>query len=325
MEQNEYAKKLGVLLRKLRKQKGLTQKSLSKEDDPVDYICTARHLKRIEKGESVPTQHMLEQFLSILGVSFVEFHDMLYGNDLRLFHSNFDEIWNTGFKGNNEAYMQKLEVLKSKSYCDMKIPAIKQAIMLCEANVLSKIDKNHEASLDMLYEALRITTSKILSDNNEVNYEKMSELTITINEYRIIKLIANIKARLNKPKESLNITLAIVDSLESSLVSFDVKKKLLPTNYFNLSCALFDDNNPSGALDAAEKGIAFCNDVSDYKVLAELLYNKARALYIMGEIEESGILFQESYNTFKTTKNSLKAASVKKFAKEIYGISIIDK
>ena len=320
MEQNENTSKIGLLIKQLRKQKNLSQRALCRSEE----ICTVRHLRKIENKGVTPTQYVLNQLLSVLGVDVIEFQAMLYGTDLRQFNSDFDELWEIGFSGDDEAYMQKLEELKRKSHCDLSIPAIKQTIMLCDANELSKIHKEHDAGLDMLYKALRITAPNILYKNNAVNYDKLSERILTMNEYRIIKLIAVVKTKLNQQQEALNIGKAIVASLENNAISFDIQRKLLPSNYFNLSYDLLDEKDYISALHIVDKALKFCNDTNNYKILGKLRYNKARALHGMGDIEQSRIFFVESYNTFKIIRDHKNAEDTKKFAKEKYNISIND-
>jgi len=320
MKQNENTSKIGFLIKQLRTQKGISQRDLCRSGE----ICTVRQLQRIENEGSIPTSYVLTQLLSVLGIAYAEFQAMLYDTDLRQFNSDFDALWEAGFADDNETYVQKLEELKRKSYCDMNIPAIKQTIMLCDANALTKIHKCHDANLDILYKALRLTASNLLSKNNVVNYGEVSKRTLTMTEYRIIKIIAIVKSKLNQQQESLDIAKAIVASLENNTTSFNVQRELLPSNYFNLSCDLLDNEDYISALHIVDKALKFCDDTGTFKVLGQLRYNKGRALYGMGDIEQSRIHFIESYRTFETLNYLSKAEYTKKLAKENYNISIED-
>ncbi|MCL2285337.1 MAG: helix-turn-helix transcriptional regulator [Firmicutes bacterium] len=321
MKPQDNRKSIGAIIKSLRTQKQLSQKELCKSGT-LDQICTVRHLMRIEKGTHSPYPEVLNRLLSVLGVNIAEFQALLYDNDLRQFNNDFEEIWSAGFVNNHQAYNSKLEELKDKDYCNTSIPSITQALMLLEANAAFKVTQDHNVVLDMLYEALRITTSKVLSKDNIVNCQKVNEPNFTINEYRIIKLMAVVKAKLGQPEEAIEINEALIASLKRSSICYNTRNKLMATVYFNLSNNLLSKDRYDEAFGVIEEGIAFCEKAKEYKVIGELRYNKARFYYLTGDMEQAKIHFKESYDTFTTLMEHKNAEYVKLTAKNKYSIEI---
>jgi len=91
MDDERIRQKMGAVIRQLRKDKGLSQPALSKSGEE-DQICDVGTLKRIEAGKHLPRPHTLYRIISMLDVSHEEFHNMVYGTDMRTFNNDFSII-----------------------------------------------------------------------------------------------------------------------------------------------------------------------------------------------------------------------------------------
>ena len=67
---------VGGIIRVLRRERGLTQAMLSR-GGKADEICSERHLRRIESGDTEPAPFILYKLVKALGVSMTEFVLML--------------------------------------------------------------------------------------------------------------------------------------------------------------------------------------------------------------------------------------------------------
>jgi transcriptional regulator with XRE-family HTH domain len=64
---NQVSQDLGALLRKLRKGAGLTQPELSKKLNPVVASASEAWLSKCERGEGIPSNHLVEEILRCVG------------------------------------------------------------------------------------------------------------------------------------------------------------------------------------------------------------------------------------------------------------------
>lgn len=322
--QKEKTNKVGSLIKKLREEKKLSQLELA-ELLPGGYICTREHLGRIERGEKEPTPHIINKLIAALGLSDAEFYNMLHGTDMTKFENDFSQIWITGFKGDWQTSEKMLHELKSKDYCNMQVPAIAQAILLCEATILSGLHKRYKEAIDTLHRALQKTIAKDLFINGKPDYKFIRQHSFSINEYRILKHYEAMKIRTNKLTEAIDISKAIIASLENEETDFITQRKLLPTSYHNLSTSLIKTNVYEEALELAEKGIKLCHKIKKFSTLGHHQYNVAAALHGMGNIEQARLMFQQSYDTHINQGDYETAESERKEMMGQYGIDIMQK
>lgn len=162
---NEYNKKVGTTIRELRKRKNMLQRELCRLEF-ADEICTVRHLHRIEAGKVAPTATVLYKLLETLGVSTLEFANLVDGQDMRNFQHDFSEIWDLWFHKQYERAIQLLETLKTKSYCNLANSIVRQALLLYDGLILLDVKKEVEKCLCVLQEAISITAPCVLKKND---------------------------------------------------------------------------------------------------------------------------------------------------------------
>lgn len=316
MDKDPYLRRQGALLKNLRKGKKLTQEQLA------NGICSTKQLGEIERGNAEPSPTILYKLLFVLGVDYEEFMPMLYGKDMRLFNQDFARIWDAGYDEDYQQMSVLLTALWKQPYCDKNIPVVNQALLLCKCVLLSNFDKNDEAALPLLYDALRLTAPSIISGDNAINLKRVTTCIFSMNEYRILKIIANILDDLGEGSKALELHKALITSLERETTHYEIQKKLLPTIYFNVSNIWLNKDSYDNALVFANQGLDFSIATKEFKVLGELFWNKGRAFHGMNEMEQAALFFQKSYDTFAHRGEDSTTTRLKRIAKEKYGIGI---
>ncbi|MCL2285108.1 MAG: helix-turn-helix transcriptional regulator [Firmicutes bacterium] len=322
MDNAQYKTKLGQIIKQAREHRGITQQELSGVDNDAKFICTVRHLKRIERGDVDLNHFMLLKILEALRIDIEDFSVMLHGNDMKLFYNHFGKAWEHVFNEEYETFKTKIDELKAKEYCDTSIAAVKQAMLLCDAVIYKYLDGNHAASLELLCDALRLTAPGLINEKNVVKSSKIKDLKLNIMEYRILKQIALDKDDLGKKREAINIETATITSLEQEDVDYSVQKKLLPTLYYNLSYNLIDEKEYDKADEIIDHGLTFCLSTGELKMIGSLSYSKGRVLALTEHKEQAKIWFRQSYDTFVSEGKFKRAELVKNMAAQKHGINL---
>ena len=318
-EKSMYNKAVGMVFESLRLQRKLSRRKLAE----LSGACSAKTIERIEKGMCALTDHVLTRALPYLGVFKHEFYNMVEGREIPTsFKNDFDEIWQLCFKRKFQDALANLETLKSKDYCNTSNPKINQAILLCESLLEVNIHNNHNGCLYTLYNALRITSPLIISPDNEINYKQVSQHAYTLNEYRILNLIATSLDETNRRNPAIRILTAACKSLEAKKIDSEIRRKLLPTVYYNLSNFYINEGEHKKAFNICEKGIEFCKSENNHKIFAKLLYNRAKSLNSMGNKQEATNGFKHSHNTFLAHEDYENANLVKEIVAKKYQIHL---
>jgi len=313
-------KKVGEAIKQLRKQKKLTHAQLSKSDNPSETICSEKTLRRIEKGEILPSEAILNGLLSVLGITRAKFYNLVEGQDMTNFQNDFAEIWQLCFKGQLQDARKQLDILKLEDYCNTNNPMIAQAVLLCEGRLQADIDKDYQGCLNTLYNALRLTCPSIIPQDGKIKYRMVSGCVLTLNEYRIISLISSMKGVVGQRAIAIKIFNAMCKSLNNEKIDSGIRNTFLPTIYYNLSDFMIDEKRYNQAFDVCEQGIEFCKRIDNLKLFPKLLYNRAKALHYMKDKERATKGFRNAHDTFIAHGDYNAAEFVKKTVAEKYQI-----
>lgn len=313
---------IGAVIRHIRKSKGLTQAELSKEGTR-SHICTIRHLRKIERGQITPNAPVLNQLLAVLGVSLADFALMLYGEQMIVFNNEMEAVRNLFFEEEYALAEEKFEKLRQQDFFDTTNPIILQSVLLYEGMILKYRHKQHQACLEKLHEALRVTSSKILK-NNVPNVSYIAKNPLSLNEYRILMMIVNaeegIEEEFGSTSGRIEILSAMCESLENVVMDSETRNKLLPAAYFNLSNTLLADGEFTKAMKVAEKGIALCQEAKVFRLFGKLLWNKGRAFFHLNDKIRAIEYFQKSHDSFILHGSTETAEYLRKSAAERYGV-----
>jgi transcriptional regulator with XRE-family HTH domain len=318
--ETEIDNKLGTVLRQLRLKRNMTQEELCKSDNPSERICSTKQLRRIEKGQCEPSPLILNRLLAALGITTLEFIHLVDNQDMIHFQNDFSIIWDLFFENKYKEANLLLTELKTKPYCNMESPVVKQSMLLCNGFMLWDAEKNEEC-LNILHEALCIT-SPFLLKNNSLNHEVIADNPLALTEYRILKLIAITMHHMGQLETKIIILDSMCESLQNKKIDVEIRNRLLPNIYYNLSDALIEDNNYQSAFLICEKGIKLCKQTKSFKMLPYLLYNKAESLLFIDTRARAIKGFKQSHKTFLLYGDEKTAAHVKEVIAGKYQIPI---
>jgi len=310
----------GILIRKLRKERGLTQAKLSRAGEKNE-ICSERHLRRIENGDTEPTPFILNKMLKVLGVSAPEFAQMLDEDEnVSEFFHDFSPIMELALDAKYAEAEVLLEKIKSNDKYDKSNPKILQYLIMYEAGVLKNRDKNFQRSAEMLRESLLLTLTAAApkKSGGYLNCGAIAGRALSWVEYRILLLLANSESELGNFDEALEICDAMMKSLNKKDTSGEIRSRLRPMVYHSMSEAYLKKGLFDKALEASSIGIKEYR----YVFLERLLQTKGRALYRLNNIDGAKTAFQESYNVLKLQHRGKLAEIFKKEVAEKYKIVI---
>ena len=253
----------GKAIRKLREGLHLTQKDVSESSG-----INTETLRRIEHGRVIPRFESLD-YLSVtykkdLINLFLQYQIDEYAyfyylkNKLEI---KFDK---------NEFYTLDKEVEKLKLLLDstnnlFHENIIRQLILLTEAVISYKDNKDYNMALDNLEKAMKIT----IGDFNSADYKSF---TYSSMEVRILMNIAFVLNRLNYKEKYLEI-------IEFCLHHVDTDDKLYSKLSYNLAGAHYRNKNFHRALIYSNIGIESCQKTSDFNGLNLLYYIKGLSEY----------------------------------------------
>jgi tetratricopeptide (TPR) repeat protein len=174
-----------------------------------------------------------------------------------------------------------------------------------------------------------VENREILGSDREVSinifgldFKFLSNNVFTLNEYRIIKLISITLCDRGQAYDGIMILDALNESLCNKKVGIEIKNRLLPNTYYNLSDALIDVNNYQLALNACDNGVKFCRQAKNCKMLPYLFYNMGKAQFKMGHKTQAEESFKEAMLAFCVHGNKETAERAGKMIAEKYQIYI---
>ena len=315
---------VGNTIKKLRKEKQLSQTQLSKADDPVKCICSLKTLRRIEQGRSTITARYLDGFLQVFGITHAEFYKRVEVPELILFMNGFNEVWDLLFIDNYSGAEKRMNKLLSEFNTVTGIPLINQSVILYRCVVKAGSRDSDAECIDDLFDALSLTAPHIIESKDDLDLMKVSAGIFSINEYRIINIIATLKEYLGDANASASIYKAVKESLENKALPCDKRNKLLPTVLYNLTDTLTNQEIYNEAVKTGELGLRHGKMVGNHKMDGQLYYSLAKAQYFMGEACKSADNFKRSYASFKAQGRNGMAMKVKELVAKKYDLHIDD-
>ena len=310
----------GSLIKKLRKEKGLTQAELSRRGEKNE-ICSERHLRRIENGDAEPTPFMLNKMLKVLGVSAPEFAQMLDDDEsVTEFFYEFSSILNLALDARYDEAGILFEKLKNNDKYNKSNPKIAQTILMYEAGVLRYKNGECQRSAEMFRKALCLTVPTVMPKKGSgyLNYKTIADHTFSWAEYRILLLMVNTQCELGHLDEALSICNAIMTSMNRKETDGEIRSRLRPIIYQNLSEIYLKKELYDEALEVSSLGI------TEYKyvVIERLLNSKAKALFGLNNIEGAKAAFQQAYDILRSQQREILATRLKSQVAKQYQIEI---
>jgi len=315
-------KTVGQVLYEVRNEKGLSRAKLL-ETSALGDICTERTLARIESGETEePNPRVLYALRTALGLSWEDLESRQYGIDMRTFNEHVEKIRDTFFYQKYDRLPALIAELRAKNYYNEGIPIMKQAVLSLEAIALHRCDKDYTKSIEVVLEALRLTSPTLIDEAGHVYNEKIEQRTLTANEYRLLVALNSSRNMIGEHNYSIDTYYAMAISLESEVAYYSLQKSLLATVYSNLSHALYNARRYLETMGVVDKGILFCKEHREFKLLGTLICRKGFVLCEQ-EAMEKGIKYLTQGCELLAAKGVEHSAErYAKYVSENYGVTI---
>lgn len=262
-----------ILISELRKQKGLSQEKLA------EGICDRRSISYIENGSISPSKFVFERLMQKLGVDAHRFSSYIASTA----EMRFEDIKNKisqlfKEKKNDEIDTLLLQLEEDKQLKNNKF--VTQYVLKTRAWILAGgMDWHNAADSDLpglLDRAIRLTCHSF--DPQTIKNE-----LYTVIEIDLIRMYGLLKLYTGETEESLRI----FTDIESIILTGYIYSYDIASTYATLLTSLAKNyrwlKRYNEALSASERGIHVCVTSHEYHTLPWLLYQKASALYWLGD------------------------------------------
>ena len=304
------------VIKQLRHEKKLTQKDLSEKSG-----ISLSTIERIERGTHIPQSVNLKIILDSMSTSLEDFFSLVNGTNMALFNSDIAQILDASLERNYSEVNRLVAILRTKPYCNIDIPLVEQTMLMLEGNFLSTQNNDYQSALETYFKAFTITINpKLLLTPNKLDYKYIADYKFTMNEYSILKGIANSIDNMGETEKAIDLYLLVLQSLESNSTDYEIKKVQLPVFYFNISNMFNKLEQYSQSFEMSNKGIDFSKKSKNLRFISHLRWNKGKSLFYLGNKEEATKSFEASYEGFKDISHNNFLLELSSIAKNQYDI-----
>lgn len=266
-----------VLISELRKQKGFSQEKLA------EGICDRRTISYIENGSISPSKYVFERLMQRLGVDPQRFSSYISSKA----EMHFDEARNKISQlFREEKENEILDILDSmeKDKLLNKNKFVIQYILKTRAWIVAGgMDWNNASDSELptlLDKAIGLTIESF--DPTNIKNE-----LYTVIEIDLIRMYGIWKLFTGRKEEALPIFQALEALINTGYIYVQDIARVYTTLLTSLAKCHRWLKNYEEALLASERGLKVCIDSQEYRSLPWLLYQKASALYWLGNMEQS--------------------------------------
>jgi len=300
---------VGSLIKKLRKQKGLSQEELA---FPIIDRAT---LSKIESGKTLPHRKTLEFLFDKLGFDadeYIRYFLTVDETETKRLQSELHNILRVGMRSDTERYKREysnkvLELIGCLENDEEYIshPLNLQFLLKAKASHALNLCEDEEA-LAYIKKGLGITIIDF-NENDIANYY------LTRHDRNLLIELAGLYRNMKRYDESINIYLKLKENTDIMCVDTKLHARRVSVFMYNLANTCIDAVRYPEALDACEEGIKACYTAGEFFVFKELHWLKAQALLHMGKRKEFLQLAKKLYYAFDLHED----ARSKKYAETI--------
>jgi len=304
---------VGSLLKRLRKQKGITQLELA-HSCGVDPAT----ISKIENGKSSPNRETVLALFQKLGfdtngtINFffteeeAEFENaknkmnrLMYLNDIpelnamiEYFEQN-EKLMSDRLVKQYIIHMRAMSLIKeveneSLEKFDKATLSSEEMEKARKETPLSQDTKNKQDNIDeLLYESIKITIPSF-------NLEELDEYYLSVVELRIVNMLAVQYHRRNEHDRAIELYIAISKGLERE-IDPNQRGGRYPTIVSSLAKILIEKSRFKEAIEYCDLGIKTSIETTRLHLVPTLLYHKADALYQSGNAEEAQEQIRRAY------------------------------
>ena len=322
---------IGSLIKRLRKQRGLTQEELAY---PIVDRAT---LSRIESGKVMPSKKSAEALLERLGYNPSNVVDLFLDSEMEATQKIMNEIdsypimrpahinkKDEGIQGISESdkarfakdaeqrvarvndLIQELEA--SKKFMDDKLNL--QYILFHKGiNSFISWKEDSEKILEILTKALKITIP-------EYDEKYLQSYYLSKQEYQLINAIALQYSTMGDHDKCIGIYYALKNNIKNHTIDQIELGMRYPAIASNLAVHLSLVGRPEEAIEVCEEAEKICRDTRFVFLLPGIVSTRAMALYSIGNKEESERLLRQTYYVAMQYGHFNAAEQVKAFMKD---------
>jgi len=306
---------VGNLIKRLRKQKGLTQEELA---HPLIDRAT---LSRIESGRAMPGKKTLEALLEKLGFKPNNIADFFLDGEMteiQKVHNELDGYLVLRQVDTSAPLIATVDTLISKLESNkryMQNELNQQFVLISKA--MNAINKHTDSSIvrEILMNAIRIT----IPEFDEKNIE---DYHLSKQDMKVINMLAMLYQDEGKHEKAIEIFYNIKRYLENHCIDNVEMGLSYPVTIYNLALQMYYISKNDEAIELCDIGSKVCRDTRSLFHLPLLTFVKACCLQEMGDKKESERLVRQAYHAFDMYELHKLKDTAKEMAKDTLGIDL---
>ncbi|MBP2242455.1 transcriptional regulator with XRE-family HTH domain [Cytobacillus eiseniae] len=277
-----YENLIGVELKKLRLEKGITQAQL------CEGICHQSMLSKIEKGETYPSAPILYKLSQKLHVDMEYFFVHAHMENYEYVKETFNTI-RQAVQKKDYLTVKELVLLEEKNPTFNRFDELKQFLLWHKGIALYYVDNDPSAAIEILNLALKLNNS--LPENINLYSER---------EFEIVNTLAVIYSEINKHETAFNY----FNEAKKILTSKQLKDEriLIRVNY-NMTKVLTRLCRHEESIELCNDGINECIQMNSMYLYGELTYQLGYNYELMNHKEIAVDFYKKSLEIFSIKAN----------------------
>ncbi|OUN22209.1 helix-turn-helix transcriptional regulator [Pseudoflavonifractor sp. An85] len=304
---------LGDTLRELRKQKGLSQ------EDLAEGICSPVSISRIENGNQIPSQPVLEALLEKLGTGLYQICNVYYRSEQQEdFEERAQVIVNLGEEENMDQAWQELNRLQQDCPDDTRS---RQLCWLVESTLRLECHDTDPENYPLAY-TMELAQKALALTRPNFDYENFPNSILTIFEVDLLHIMVAIWAGMDRNMDALRLGERLYASLKkhkSDVVSYERAKINVVRNLGAILAKMKMYQDALQYIDEAE-ALSLKNDEHSLLVMIEL--TRAEIYCLTDRKEECADILKTLAAYTALTKQTTYLSSIQRLAHDKLGLDL---
>ena len=304
---------IGDCIRQLREEQNVNQ------EDLCHGLCNKSTLSRIERGCHVPSMGTVALLLQRLGVN-EDYLSFLLGTTELEISNLHKEIEALNAQKKYDEALQKIGQMEQLA--DPKDRVMQQFLLRSKALAGylqdgQRVAYDNLAKREMLLQAIELTHPSFSLDN-------IGRCLLGIDEIKTINQIAITYSDAGDRRYAIHIYRQLFEYPRSRFYNTEAEVSVLTMMAYNYSTLLGRERRYEECIEYAQMGYEACIKYNKARMLGGLLLNWGYALQKLGQEEESKSKIKDSYHAYRLMQRFPEAENVKKYAKETFGLELVD-
>ncbi len=302
MKQLDYAQ----VIKELRDKRGLTQQ------DAAELLgCSVPTISRIESGKHVPSYHIIETALQLLGENSQDFlNNFLDGNDKRVSQVIYD-LTSYRLQGNAKKLMELIFEVEDTPPFNTGIHLQMLTFYKAEAEEGLSVEER----LDKMLKAIKITKKNF-------KYDEINHYLLSLNEIEILGSMATQYYMLGKKEDAIRILYGIRESMNKFYLDSDEKARTYPGVLNNLAYILCELNRVDEAKDICEEAMKVSIRHKNPRYMPSILFQLSLCYFLKGDDHNLKEYTLRAYYTSRALENFAQAKEIAETALNKYKLDL---